>query len=329
MVRPESGADVVIVGGGFAGVTAARELTMRGRSAVLVDPRDRLGGRTHTASHQGHALELGGTWVHPAQPNVWAEITRYGLDVEEMPVPGAKQSVLSAGRLVPLNADDMGRMVDALVRFCAPAESLFAMPYAERPGPDPERFGDRSVREVLAELEAAPIPRDTLDAIWSTLATGPLDQVAASDMARVLRPGGVEHPQMFASLSGLKIVDGTRSLIDAIASQAEPAAIRLSSPVRRISQTGDDVRVELGSGEVVTARTALITLPINVLNRVSIEPQLSEIKRAAATQRHAGSGVKGYVHVGGDVGNVSVFAPEKPKRSTGWARIATARKDRG
>ena len=64
MVRSESGPDVVIVGGGFAGVTAARELTMRGRSAVLLEARDRLGGRTYTSDHDGHAMELGGTWVH-------------------------------------------------------------------------------------------------------------------------------------------------------------------------------------------------------------------------------------------------------------------------
>jgi monoamine oxidase len=65
----ESRPDVVIVGGGFAGVTAARELTMRGRSAVLVEARDRLGGRTYTSDHDGHAMELGGTGVHPLQPH--------------------------------------------------------------------------------------------------------------------------------------------------------------------------------------------------------------------------------------------------------------------
>jgi len=53
--------DVAIIGGGFAGVTAARELSMRGRSSVLLEARDRLGGRTHTMEHDGHALELGGT----------------------------------------------------------------------------------------------------------------------------------------------------------------------------------------------------------------------------------------------------------------------------
>ena len=65
MGTPGSGSDAVIVGGGFAGVTAARELTMRGRTAVLVEARDRLGGRTYTSDHDGRAMELGGTWVHP------------------------------------------------------------------------------------------------------------------------------------------------------------------------------------------------------------------------------------------------------------------------
>ena len=86
MGTPESGPDAVIIGGGFAGVTAARELTMRGRSAVLVEARDRLGGRTYTADHDGHAMELGGTWVHPLPPNVGAEISRNGTETETFPV---------------------------------------------------------------------------------------------------------------------------------------------------------------------------------------------------------------------------------------------------
>ena len=85
MGTTESRPDVVIVGGGFAGVTAARELTMRGRSAVLVEARDRLGGRTYTSDHV-HAMELDGTWVHPLQPNVGAEISRYGMETETFPV---------------------------------------------------------------------------------------------------------------------------------------------------------------------------------------------------------------------------------------------------
>jgi hypothetical protein len=43
-------------------------------------------GRTYTADHDGHAMELGGTWVHPLQPIVGAEISRYGMETGTFPV---------------------------------------------------------------------------------------------------------------------------------------------------------------------------------------------------------------------------------------------------
>ncbi len=309
--------DVVIIGGGFAGVTAARELSMRGRTAVLVEARNRLGGRTHTVDHEGHALELGGTWIHPTQPNVWAEITRYGLDVEDIPVPGGRQAILTAGKMVDLDEAGTAQALDALGQFCAPGAALFPAPYSCRWGPDPQRYDDRSIREYLDSLSLTPMLRDVVDAMCSTVASAPLDQVAASEMMRVYALAGWNPSQMLAALSGTKIAGGTRSLIDAIASQAELTDIRLESQVRGVVQTGDGVQVELVTGNAVTARTALIALPMNVLNSVTFEPRLSDIKRAAATERHAGSGLKCYVHVKGDIGNVCVYAPES--EAINWA----------
>jgi monoamine oxidase len=74
--------DVIVVGGGFAGVTAAREASLRGRSVLLLEARDRLGGRTLTADWHGYPIEYGGAWVHWHQPHTWSEITRAGLGVE-------------------------------------------------------------------------------------------------------------------------------------------------------------------------------------------------------------------------------------------------------
>jgi phytoene dehydrogenase-like protein len=76
--------DVAIVGGGFAGVTAARDLAAAGRSVVILEARDRLGGRTWYRPFAGteHSVELGGTWFSLSrQPPLAEEVDRYGVRV--------------------------------------------------------------------------------------------------------------------------------------------------------------------------------------------------------------------------------------------------------
>src|SRR4051812_21374394 len=72
--------DVLVLGGGFAGVVAARELGAAGHTVRLLEARDRLGGRTWFRRNAlgGHDLEMGGAWIVPDQPHVWAEAAHYG-----------------------------------------------------------------------------------------------------------------------------------------------------------------------------------------------------------------------------------------------------------
>src|SRR6266568_4599041 len=83
--RGDADADVVVIGAGFAGLVAARELGRAGFGVLVLEARDRIGGRTWTDRRLGLDLELGGTWVHWVQPHTWAEMTRYGREITRSP----------------------------------------------------------------------------------------------------------------------------------------------------------------------------------------------------------------------------------------------------
>lgn len=68
------GKKVVVIGAGFAGLTAARELQTAGIDYVVLEATNRIGGRAYTEERMGRPLELGATWVHWFQAHIWTEI---------------------------------------------------------------------------------------------------------------------------------------------------------------------------------------------------------------------------------------------------------------
>ena len=82
--------DVLVIGGGFAGTVAARDLAHSGKNVLQLEARDRLGGRTwyRKFADTSKEIEFGGTWVAPKwQPHVGEEIERYNLPLIESPNP--------------------------------------------------------------------------------------------------------------------------------------------------------------------------------------------------------------------------------------------------
>src|SRR5262245_4697340 len=72
-------AEVVVVGAGLAGLSAARTLSDAGVDVVVLEARDRVGGRTHSVMEDGRLIEYGGQWLGPTQNRALALVEEFGL----------------------------------------------------------------------------------------------------------------------------------------------------------------------------------------------------------------------------------------------------------
>jgi monoamine oxidase len=308
-------ADVIVVGGGFAGVTAARELTRKGYRVLLLEARDRLGGRTFYTERLGRKLELGGTWVHWFQPHVWAEITRYGLELTQSPVP-EKGYWITGGRRHEGSAEELlGAFDPGMTALGADSLRYFPRPYATlraadgSPGaPDLAAADKITVAEKIAELDLPEDQRELVNAFWTLNFSGPTDEGSWLQALRWHALCGGQWMLWFEACATYRFANGTASLIDAIIADST-ADVRLNAEVAAIDQSGDTVQVRLADGDTVTSSAVVVTLPLNALNAIDVTPSLSEGKRAASREGQASRGVKVWIRARGRLAPFAAIAP--------------------
>ena len=151
--------DVIVLGAGFAGLTAARELSHRGLSVAVLEARDRIGGRTWLAERLGMDLELGGGWVHWVQPYVWAELGRYGLGVTPSPEP-ANAYWWTGSETVSGTPETLLDLLDRPNQLLvAEARDVFAQPFAPLSASRLNRLDGISLRERIGGLPLSPEQR--------------------------------------------------------------------------------------------------------------------------------------------------------------------------
>jgi monoamine oxidase len=302
--------DVIVVGGGFAGLTAARELTRHGYRVTLVEARDRLGGRTWTRDTAlGRELDMGGTWVHWIQPHVWAEITRYGVDLIESPAP--EVAYWRVGDEVRSgSAEAMLAKLDASMKeILAPSRAVLPQPYDFFPLSDAVKALDNvTLADKIAEQDLDPEARALLDGMWALNFSGDPARSGYTQALRWCALSGGDWQLMFEACATYKLAGGTRSLLEAIAADAADADIRLGISVARIDEDDDGVRVTCADGSMLRGRRVVVTLPLNVLSSIDIRPGLGHGISAAAAEGQASTGVKVWARVRGDLGPFAAMA---------------------
>ena len=304
--------DVIVVGGGFSGVTAARDCQKNGLRTLLLEAKSRLGGRTFDTQFRGHHIELGGTWVHWTQPAVWAEIERYGVEIEETPgaIPdqvvvidgGERTAFATSTRIEEIAAGMSSYFEESTLVWERPYDSAYC--WKEIVSRDPMSAADR-----LRAIKLTPLQRGFLIPVLEAMGHCAVDQAAYVEMLRWYALSLNNWGIAVDALSRYKLREGTGSLVRRIAADGR-AEVRLSCPVRRIEQRRDVVIVTPQGASPVTARAVVLALPPRVLKNLDFVPGLSSVKLAASREGFSPSGIKVYAEVKGRLGKVEWAAAQ-------------------
>ncbi len=228
----ESEFETAIIGGGAAGIAAARRLHQAGVKCLIVEARPRLGGRAWTfLDAAGNALDLGCGWLHSADRNPWVAVAEeQRRTIDKTPPPWARATL-------PYGFRDGEQQ-----EFRKAQEEFFA------------RVGERAQRDpdVPAGALLAPGGRwnSLIGAIGTYISGAELDHVSARDFDNFDDTG-----------VNWRITEGYGATI-AKCGEGVPAI--LDCPVQRIDHRGKRLKIETPRG-AITADQAIVTLPTSIL----------------------------------------------------------------
>ncbi|MEM1348853.1 MAG: FAD-dependent oxidoreductase [Myxococcota bacterium] len=254
-------AEVVVIGAGMAGLGAACRLAKKGHEVVVLEARDRIGGRVHTDTRWGFGVDLGASWIHGTTGNPIAKLARkYG--VPGKPTNFTKQVLWEEGRR--LGREEVEEAVRATGFVYQWVEELV------------ERYWEDGDRTLAAAMGDDLVRRGGLDFIEDPrLLDWALNEFMLDEGASVgvLGMKGYDDGEPHEGPDVL-LYEGYGGLVSRVADGLD---IRTGCVVEHVEWSEDQVRVRTGRDEFV-ARAAVVTLPIGVLKRgdVSFSPQLPE-----------------------------------------------------
>ncbi|KAH8655413.1 putative flavin-containing amine oxidase [Xylariales sp. PMI_506] len=279
--------DVVIVGAGLAGLTAAHEVLRAGLSCVVLEARDRVGGKTvsQPLSNGTGVVDLGAAWLNDTnQSKVYALAKRYGAELIVQNTQGNAVLEDFDGECSPFEYGELPNFDDTTRKN---VEQIRDMVEADCQAVDTWKPKDTSLDSLTFEAylrsRGASEAAVTTATVWTRAMLGqdPRDISALYFLNYCKSGGGLLQMRSDRKDGGqyLRVRQGTQIFAKGLASSLPQDAIRLSSPVQAISQeSGRTIKVQ-SAGTVFSTRKVITTVPGPALKNISFYPRLPPVKQ--------------------------------------------------
>jgi monoamine oxidase len=245
---------VVVIGAGIAGLTVANALTRGGIECVVVEARDRIGGRLHTVNLAGSPVDLGGSWIHtPVGNPMRAFADQAGVRCRSAnPLPelagfdcgeGRRLSAAEVGESLSMQLEDFpqakGRLLAGLGPDASAADGIEAFVAGAGLAPGPARRARQALRALVEGESADLAERQSLRWMWNEM-------------------------EYEGHYFGDVPEGGYRRLVEAMAAGVD---LRLGVEVAEIACSAGGVRVRSADGASEDGSHVVVTVPLGVLKR--------------------------------------------------------------
>jgi monoamine oxidase len=270
----QSKRSVLIIGGGIAGLAAAKQLTQSGYKVTILEARDRIGGRIHTAKLGGNAVDLGAQWIEGIDGNPLMKLCRQ-MDIRTRESDDDNLMVFDADAN-ELDEDRVDRLYDLAERLMdQAAQSRKEMSVAKA-------LAHISRRQRLSKRD-----QRILEWIWQW----EIGSSEAEDLTRLSWQRLIDEDEPDGFEGALHVIPGGFGQITH--GLARGLDVRLKHVVSQVTHNDRGVVVTTDQGEF-RADQIIITLPLGVLKKGSVvfDPPLPESKRGAIARLGFGAADK-------------------------------------
>jgi monoamine oxidase len=289
--------DAAVVGAGLSGLCAARRLRAAGRTVLVLEARDRVGGKMRTDQVAGHAADLGAHWIGPTQDRIADLARELGVRTEPQPLEG--RSVLVSrgkrrtfrGSIPPLSPLSLGELGIAQLRL----ERLRRRIPLDRPWTVAAGTGwdartlDTFARRYLRTSGA----RMFLDLATELVFGAEPEELSLLYFLFYLQSGGgLESLTEFEGGAQQEhFVGGSQQLCDRLAEQLD-GSVHLGTPVAGVEQSAEGVSLQTEEGTTFRAQHAIVAVSPSLAGRWQWEPPLPADRDALSQRMPMGAYMK-------------------------------------